>query len=72
VQPGGSAGAPLTRESLHTSTSATRAEESVPIQDETARHREEIRMLVVGFGTGILIAIIFLVYIAIAFAGVLP
>jgi hypothetical protein len=73
VQPGGSAqGAPLTRESLHTATPATRVEEDVPIQDETARYREELRMLVLGFGTGILIAVIFLVYIAIAYAGVLP
>jgi hypothetical protein len=73
VQPGASAqSAPLTRESLHTDTSATRVEDDVPIQDEEARHREEIRMLIVGFGTGIFIALIFLVYIAIAYAGVLP
>jgi hypothetical protein len=51
---------------------ATRVEEEAPIQDEAGRYHEEIRMLVVGFGTGLLIAFIFLIYIAIAFAGVLP
>jgi hypothetical protein len=63
---------PLTRESLHTDVSAAQPEEEQPIQDSTARYREELRMLVLGFGTGILIAFLFLVYIVLAFSGVLP
>jgi hypothetical protein len=41
-------------------------------QDAAGRHREEMRMLFLGFGTGITVALIFLVYIVIAYSGVLP
>jgi hypothetical protein len=63
---------PLTRESLHTEISDAQPEDEQPIQDSTARYREELRMLMLGFGTGILIAFIFLIYIVLAFSGVLP
>jgi hypothetical protein len=47
--------------------------EDVPdTQDEASRHREEMRMLLLGFGTGITVALIFLVYIVVAYSGILP
>ena len=52
--------------------SITAMAEEAPVQDTEAREDEEMRMLLLGFGTGILIAFIFLIYIVIAFAGVLP
>jgi hypothetical protein len=72
LQPGtGEQSAALSRQSLHTPPPAT-AVEQAPVQDEASREREELRMLAVGFGTGILIAFLFLIYIVLSFSGVMP
>lgn len=42
------------------------------IQTEAARSQEELRMLLLGFGTGITIGLVFLVYIVLAYANWLP
>ena len=63
---------PFSRDVLHSSPPAPSIDDEAPIQDEEAREHEEMRMLLLGFGTGILIAFVFLIYIVIAFAGVLP
>lgn len=39
---------------------------------EMPREREELRLLFLGFGTGITIALIFLVYVVLEFAHALP
>jgi len=48
------------------------AHEEVEIQGVEARAREEIGMLLVGFGVGISIAFVFLVYILFDIAHLLP
>ena len=70
MQPGASQSA-LSRQGLQTSPQAVEADQPL-VQDEAAREHEEMRMLMLGFATGMLIAAVFLVYIVIAFAGVLP
>ncbi|HEX6507471.1 MAG TPA: hypothetical protein VF221_07555 [Chloroflexota bacterium] len=42
-----------------------------PIQGDQDRQREELRLLVIGFGTGLAIAGIFLIYIVLAIAKLL-
>lgn len=43
-----------------------------PIPDETARKNEELRMLIIGFATGLTIAGVFLVYVVLDYAKFLP
>jgi hypothetical protein len=43
-----------------------------PIPGEAARRAEEMRMLLLGFGTGLSIAFIFLIYVVFAYAHWLP
>jgi hypothetical protein len=40
--------------------------------DDMGREREELRLVIWGFGTGMTIAAIFLAYIVIAYSGFLP
>ena len=47
-------------------------DDAPPIPTEDARQHEELRMLFTGFGTGLLIAGVFLVYIVFAYANWLP
>lgn len=47
-------------------------DDAPPIPTEGARQNEELRMLFMGFGTGLLIAGVFLVYIVFAYANWLP
>jgi hypothetical protein len=54
-------------------TEAGGAETSVAVlHDDVARAREEIMMLVVGFATGLSIAVVFLTYIVLEKAHLLP
>lgn len=41
------------------------------VQTEEARAREEMGMLLVGFGTGLSVGLVFLVYVVLALAGLL-
>ena len=43
-----------------------------PAMVEAGRAQEELRMLYAGFGTGMLIAFVFLVYVVLAFAHLFP
>ena len=42
------------------------------VADDVYREREELGLLVVGFATGMTIAALFLVYIVLAYSGLLP
>ena len=42
-----------------------------PIQDPEARQREELQMLVIGFGTGLTVAGVFLLYVVLDIAHLL-
>jgi hypothetical protein len=50
----------------------TLPEDSPPIQSESARMSEEMRMLLTGFGTGLAIAGIFLVWVVLTYANWIP
>jgi hypothetical protein len=47
-------------------------EDAPPIPTEAARQSEELRMLFFGFGTGLTIAAVFLVYLVFTYANWLP
>lgn len=51
---------------------APEPEDLPPVQDPAARAREEITMLLIGFGTGMSIAAVFLVYLVFEYAKWLP
>lgn len=42
-----------------------------PIQGQEEREREELRMLIIGFGTGLTVAGLFLLYVVLDFAHLL-
>lgn len=46
--------------------------EEAPVQSEGERKVEELSMLLLGFGTGLSIAVIFLIYIVFEYAKFLP
>jgi hypothetical protein len=48
------------------------AAEEAPVQSEGERKVEELSMLLLGFGTGLSIAAIFLIYIVFEYARFLP
>jgi hypothetical protein len=52
--------------------SAALADDAPPIPSLLARQSEEMRMLLLGFGTGLTIAGVFLIYIVFAYAKWLP